>query len=50
MNNICKKCGHKWLPKVEEPRQCPNCKSTYWRGHIVITHTRIIEPKEEEEK
>lgn len=23
----CKKCGHKWLSRVLNPRACPNCKS-----------------------
>jgi len=22
----CKKCGWKWLPRVEKPISCPNCK------------------------
>ncbi|KKK62295.1 hypothetical protein LCGC14_3005730, partial [marine sediment metagenome] len=27
---VCKKCGHFWIPKVEEVRQCPKCKSAWW--------------------
>ncbi len=27
---VCKKCGHSWIPKVEEVRQCPKCKSAWW--------------------
>ncbi len=26
----CKRCGHKWIPKKEEIRQCPKCKSSWW--------------------
>lgn len=27
----CKKCGFVWLPRVPHPKQCPKCKSRYWR-------------------
>ena len=27
---VCKRCGHKWVPKKEEIRQCPKCKSVWW--------------------
>jgi ribosomal protein L37E len=30
---ICKRCGHKWIPKKKDvPRSCPNpkCRSIYW--------------------
>ena len=26
----CKRCSHKWLPRKEEIRQCPKCKTAYW--------------------
>jgi len=26
----CKRCGHFWIPKKEEVRQCPKCKSAWW--------------------
>ena len=26
----CKRCGHVWIPKQEEVRICPHCKSPYW--------------------
>ena len=26
----CEKCGHKWIPKIEDVRQCPKCKSARW--------------------
>lgn len=27
---ICKRCGHRWLPKAFRQRVCPKCKSPYW--------------------
>lgn len=27
----CAKCGYKWLPRTEEPTQCPKCKTRYWK-------------------
>ena len=26
----CKRCGHRWLIRVREPKTCPKCKSPYW--------------------
>jgi hypothetical protein len=26
----CKKCGHKWIPKVFPPRRCANCNDPRW--------------------
>ena len=26
----CERCGHQWVPKKEEIRQCPKCKSPWW--------------------
>jgi len=26
----CKRCKYKWIPRKEEIRICPNCKSPYW--------------------
>lgn len=26
----CLRCNHKWIPRVPEPIQCPNCGSAYW--------------------
>lgn len=23
----CSKCGYKWIPRKEEPKACPRCKS-----------------------
>ncbi len=27
---ICLQCGHEWTPRVDNPRQCPNCASQTW--------------------
>ena len=31
----CERCGHEWVPRQrvphrEEPKTCPNCRSSYW--------------------
>ena len=26
----CKRCGHEWIPRVEDVRMCPKCKSVRW--------------------
>ncbi len=30
MNKICLRCNHEWMPRVENPLSCPNCKSRKW--------------------
>lgn len=27
----CKRCGHRWEKRVEEPIECPYCKSFRWK-------------------
>lgn len=27
---VCKRCGHKWAPKVAAPQACPRCKQYTW--------------------
>ena len=27
---VCKRCGHKWIPRKTEVRICAKCKSPYW--------------------
>jgi len=31
MKNKCKKCGHEWIARVEDPIQCPKCKQYDWK-------------------
>jgi len=26
----CKRCGHQWIPRTDDVRQCPKCKSAHW--------------------
>jgi len=26
----CERCGKEWVPRIEDVRQCPRCKSAYW--------------------
>ncbi len=26
----CQRCNHEWLPRVEEVKECPKCKSRNW--------------------
>ncbi|MBA7662844.1 hypothetical protein ES703_70877 [subsurface metagenome] len=26
----CKRCGHKWIPRVPNPQRCPKCLSYDW--------------------
>lgn len=26
----CKKCDYEWVPRKEDVRQCPRCKTAYW--------------------
>ena len=36
----CKRCYHKWWPRIDakgksvEPKNCPKCKSKYWRTSV----------------
>ncbi len=27
---ICKRCKHKWVPRMKSPIVCPACHSPYW--------------------
>ncbi len=26
----CKRCGHRWIPRITEVRVCPRCKSVWF--------------------
>ncbi len=30
-NKKCKLCGKEWMPRVEDPVQCPRCKREDWK-------------------
>jgi len=27
----CNRCGHNWIPEVDNPVTCPRCKAYDWR-------------------
>jgi predicted Zn-ribbon and HTH transcriptional regulator len=30
MGKRCKRCGYKWIARVERPKACPECKRRDW--------------------
>ncbi len=32
----CKRCNHEWLPRVEEVKECPKCKSRIWNKPLTL--------------
>lgn len=26
----CQRCGNTWIPRTENPKNCPKCHSPYW--------------------
>jgi len=26
----CKRCGHRWVPRIPNPAVCPKCHSPHW--------------------
>ena len=30
----CKRCGHKWTPRIQSPAVCPECHSPYWNKPV----------------
>ena len=31
----CQKCSHEWHSRTDNPKQCPQCKSRYYKGERV---------------
>ena len=27
---VCQRCGHRWIPRKDEVRKCPKCQSVWW--------------------
>lgn len=27
---ICLRCGYEWFSRLDKPKECPNCKSSFW--------------------
>jgi hypothetical protein len=41
----CLRCGHKWMPRTDDVRTCPTCKSPYWdkpRGNPVQAEPKPV--------
>ncbi|AGI48248.1 hypothetical protein TALC_01263 [Thermoplasmatales archaeon BRNA1] len=32
--HVCKRCGHKWLGRTDDPLRCPNCRSKLWDADV----------------
>ena len=30
--NKCSLCGHEWIKRVSDPKQCPKCKRYDWKS------------------
>jgi len=49
----CLRCGHKWIPRKEDVRMCPKCKSPYFdqaKKKITIIEVDSIESGEKQIK
>ena len=38
--HFCKRCDHKWIGRLVNPRSCIKCKSTYWNKYRVLKRVR----------
>jgi predicted Zn-ribbon and HTH transcriptional regulator len=27
---LCRQCGHRWVPRIARPVDCPKCRSRRW--------------------
>lgn len=27
----CKRCGYSWIPRTDQPKECPKCKALTWK-------------------
>lgn len=49
----CTRCGHRWLPRKEDVRTCPGCRTIYWdrprQGRSPIYEVAVWCPKHEQE-
>lgn len=46
----CKRCGREWIPRVENPEECPSCKSRYWNKEFdyILTGTELADTEEDQ--
>lgn len=45
----CEKCGYEWLPRTEDVKECPKCKSRNWKKEekqnvIITTPVQVESP------
>lgn len=36
----CKRCRHKWVPRMKSPIVCPACHSPYWNKPASVSRGR----------
>lgn len=44
----CHKCNYNWLGRVEDPKECPYCKSYKWKGGLRYNR-ESKEPEQQED-
>lgn len=46
MTTLCQRCGYRWQSRVAIPKECPGCKSRYWRSKGAGTGNsrKLVEP------
>ncbi len=37
----CNKCGYKWMPRSNDTKYCPNCKTKYWNKYNKTTSNEL---------
>ena len=45
----CKRCGHVWTPRSDNPQMCPRCKSYKWntaKDKVEVAHVMVSEELE----
>ena len=40
-NKYCKLCNFEWVPRVDNPKSCPNCKSRKWNNNKLMEESEI---------
>ena len=43
----CAKCGKEWVPRIQDPKWCPGCRTTYWKESDRNEDGKIIHQEEE---
>ena len=45
----CKRCGHRWLPRVAKPACCPVCKSRVYEKQLANRKRKVGEKDEDKQ-